>query len=175
MDNDREGLRGTLRAGLLLGIGLGGFIDGIVLHQLLQWHNMMSSRVPPTTMDAMKYNMVWDGLFHLLTWTLTLVGVALLWRALRRVPQGTSGRELAGAMVAGWGVFNVVEGLIDHQLLGIHHVRSGPHQLGWDVGLLIFGAALCAAGAWLVRRGRRRDRARGPGRLPQTAVPLARG
>ena len=26
--------------GLLLGLGVGGFIDGIVLHQLLQWHHM---------------------------------------------------------------------------------------------------------------------------------------
>jgi uncharacterized membrane protein len=24
-------------AGLVLGIGLGGFVDGILLHQLLQW------------------------------------------------------------------------------------------------------------------------------------------
>jgi uncharacterized membrane protein len=27
---------------LLLGIGLGGFFDGIVLHQILQWHHMLS-------------------------------------------------------------------------------------------------------------------------------------
>ncbi|TIP73091.1 MAG: DUF2243 domain-containing protein, partial [Mesorhizobium sp.] len=27
-------------AGILLGLGLGGFFDGIVLHQLLQWHHM---------------------------------------------------------------------------------------------------------------------------------------
>jgi len=25
-------------AGLLFGIGLGGFLDGIILHQVLQWH-----------------------------------------------------------------------------------------------------------------------------------------
>jgi uncharacterized membrane protein len=28
--------------GLLLGAGLGGFFDGILFHQLLQWHNMVS-------------------------------------------------------------------------------------------------------------------------------------
>jgi uncharacterized membrane protein len=26
----------------LMGIGLGGFIDGIVLHQILQWHHMLT-------------------------------------------------------------------------------------------------------------------------------------
>jgi uncharacterized membrane protein len=29
--------------GILLGIGLGGFVDGIVLHQILQWHHMLTS------------------------------------------------------------------------------------------------------------------------------------
>ena len=42
------------KAGILLGIGLGGFVDGIALHQIAQWHNMGSAILPPTTMDAMK-------------------------------------------------------------------------------------------------------------------------
>ena len=29
-------------AGIVLGIGLGGFFDGIVLHQILQWHHMLT-------------------------------------------------------------------------------------------------------------------------------------
>jgi uncharacterized membrane protein len=37
--------------GLLLGIGLGGFVDGIVAHQILQWHHMLTgtSEHPMTT------------------------------------------------------------------------------------------------------------------------------
>jgi uncharacterized membrane protein len=68
-------------AGMLLGIGLGGFVDGIALHQILQWHNMLSNWLPPTTMEAMQRNMVWDGLFHALVWLVTLLGVFLLWSA----------------------------------------------------------------------------------------------
>ena len=45
-------------AGILLGTGLGGFVDGIVLHQILQWHNMLSSIRPPTDLITMKYNML---------------------------------------------------------------------------------------------------------------------
>jgi uncharacterized membrane protein len=52
--------------GLVLGLGMGGFIDGIVLHQIAQWHNMGSAVVSPLTMDAMRQNMLWDGEFHLL-------------------------------------------------------------------------------------------------------------
>jgi uncharacterized membrane protein len=52
----------------------------------------------------------------------------------------------------GWGAFNVVEGLIDHELLGIHHVRDdlgGP--IGWDLGSLALGAVLILAGLALSR------------------------
>ena len=41
-----------LSAGVLFGLGLGGFFDGIVLHQILQWHHMLTSAgYPPTTSE----------------------------------------------------------------------------------------------------------------------------
>src|SRR5690606_274295 len=49
----------AITGGLFLGLGLGGFIDGIFLHQIAQWHNMGSAILPPTTMDAMSQNMRW--------------------------------------------------------------------------------------------------------------------
>jgi len=126
-------------AGLVLGVGFGGFVDGIALHQVLQWHNMLSSVVPPVDLIAMKYNMIWDGAFHALTWTACLVGVALLFRAGRVAGALWSGRLLAGSMLAGWGLFDLVEGLIDHQLLGLHHVHPGAAQLAWDLGFVTLG------------------------------------
>jgi uncharacterized membrane protein len=137
-------------AGLLLGIGMGGFIDGIVLHQILQWHNMLSSVVPPVDLVSMKVNMIWDGLFHALTWLVTAAGLIALFRCGRRLDVVWSGRILVGAMLAGWGLFNLVEGVIDHQILGIHHVRPGAGQLAWDLGFLGSGALLMVVGAALV-------------------------
>ena len=29
--------------GILLGVGLGGFVDGMMLHQILQWHHTLTS------------------------------------------------------------------------------------------------------------------------------------
>lgn len=137
--------RPVATAATLLGVGLGGFVDGIVLHQIVQWHNMLSSKVPPTTLVTMKYNMVFDGLFHAFTWAITVIGVALLFRAgMRGVP--FIPRTLVGGMALGWGLFNFVEGLIDHQLLGLHHVHPGAGQLGWDLGFLVFGALLILGG-----------------------------
>ncbi|MBA2622097.1 MAG: DUF2243 domain-containing protein [Chthoniobacterales bacterium] len=36
-------------AGAFMCIGLGGFFDGILFHQLLQIHNMLSAIRPPTS------------------------------------------------------------------------------------------------------------------------------
>jgi uncharacterized membrane protein len=153
--------RPLIAAGLVLGIGLGGFIDGIVLHQILQWHNMLSSIVPPTDLVDMKYNMVWDGVFHALTWTVTLVGIAMLFRARRADRITWPAAVLYGPMVAGWGLFDLIEGLIDHQLLGIHHVHPGAEQLAWDLGfLLIGGVGLVALGYAIARAGFARGAAR---------------
>lgn len=143
----------VLAAGILLGVGLGGFVDGILLHQLLQWHNMLSSTVPPVDLVSMKYNMLWDGIFHAGTWLMTVLGVALLWRAGGKPNVPWSTPAFVGSMALGWGAFNLVEGLIDHQLLGLHHVHPGDHQLAWDLGFLAFGALLVIAGAALVRSG----------------------
>ncbi|ATB45359.1 DUF2243 domain-containing protein [Corallococcus macrosporus] len=86
------GNRGPLvLAGLLLGVGLGGFVDGILLHQILQWHHMLSTPLPPDDVVNIKVNMFWDGLFHAFTWLVTLAGVWALWRAGQRsdVPWST--------------------------------------------------------------------------------------
>jgi uncharacterized membrane protein len=147
----------ALTGGLLLGLGLGGFIDGILLHQILQWHNMGSAVLPPTTMDAMAQNMRWDGLFHAATLLLTLIGVVVLWLEGQRGTAPRSLRVLVGQMLLGWGVFNLVEGIVDHQLLGLHHVRDLPmHVPAYDwIFLAVGGVAFIGLGWWLARTGDR--------------------
>lgn len=139
--------------GLLLGLGLGGFLDGIVLHQILQWHHMLTSEgsYPMSTVAGLEANTLADGVFHASTWILSAVGVWLLWRAARLHGGVGPGRVLAGWMLFGWGLFNVVEGLVDHHILGIHHVRTGESELAWDLGFLAFGASLLIGG-WLLTR-----------------------
>jgi uncharacterized membrane protein len=135
---------------ILLGIGLGGFFDGIVFHQLLQWHHLVSTPVPPTSVENLQLNTLLDGAFHSLAWLVTVVAVALSWRAARstRMPNW---RYVVGGALAGWGGFNLVEGIVDHHLLELHHVRPGPDQLAWDLAFLGWGALMAAAGWWLMR------------------------
>jgi uncharacterized membrane protein len=143
-------------AGLLLGIGLGGFVDGIVLHQILQWHHMLTSEGshPATTVAGLEANTLADGLFHAATWIAVVVGLWLLWRETRDGAPWAF-RRLAGLMLAGWGAFNLVEGLVDHHLLGLHHVRTGPNELPYDLAFLALGAALIAVGTALARQPHR--------------------
>jgi uncharacterized membrane protein len=139
------------RAGIILGLGLGGFVDGILLHQIVHWHNMGSAVVPPTTMEAMQRNMTWDGLFHAAVWVMTLVGVYWLLADARKGELLPDRKAFSGLLILGWGLFNLVEGIIDHHILGLHHVRDLPAHVplyDWlflgigGLGFILLGWAL---------------------------------
>jgi uncharacterized membrane protein len=149
-------------AGMALGMGMGGFVDGILFHQLLQLHNMLSAVRPPNTLVNAEINMFWDGLFHALTWTLTAAGLALLWRAVMRRRGPLSTRTFVGSLILGWGVFNLVEGIIDHHILGIHHVVEREGHLPYDLVFLASGVVFIATGALLARRDTAAQRAAAP-------------
>ena len=146
----------------MYGIGLGGFVDGIVLHQILQWHHMVSSVEPTDTVMGLEVNTLADGFFHIVTWLLVVaasITALAAWRQDRLAPNYAFH---FGLVLAGWGIFNVVEGLIDHQLLGVHHVRDDlGAPLSWDLGFLAFGVLLVAGGWALHRQGAAALAARG--------------
>ena len=138
--------------GLLLGLGLGGFIDGIVLHQILQWHHMLSGTNdnPMTTLAGLEANTLADGIFHTATWILVAAGTLGMLRSWQQQRRAPSGGFHLGLLLLGWGAFNITEGVINHIILGVHHVRDdlgGPAS--WDIAFLISGVALCAAG-WAI-------------------------
>jgi uncharacterized membrane protein len=138
-------------AGVLLGMGFAGFFDGIVLHQLLQWHHMVSSIRPTDSVEDLEANTFWDGVFLIGATSLTSVGIILLWLAHRSHQLAYSTKTLVGSFLFGIGAFNCIEGLIDHHLLGIHHVKSGSNQLVWDLGFLALNACIAGLGLFLLR------------------------
>ena len=140
---------------MTLGVGLGGFVDGVLLHQIVHWHNMLSARVPPVTLEAMRLNMRWDRVFHAAVCMVTIAGVFMLLRDARRGDALPSAGTLGAQMLLGWGAFNVVEGLIDHHLLDLHHVRDLPaHVPIYDwLFLLVAGVGFVLVG-WRGSRAR---------------------
>ena len=159
--------KGLALPGTILGIGLGGFVDGIVAHQILQWYHLLSrtdtdkigiKSYPADTVYGLQINTLWDGLFHTFAWLAVLTGLGLLYRRVTHSRGRVwASRTLWGWILVGWGLFNLVEGVVDHHLLGIHHVRSGPGQLWWDLGFLALGALLALVGWTLQRSGGRVD------------------
>ena len=68
-------------------------------------------------------------------------------------------RQQFGLLLIGWGAFNLVEGIVDHHILTIHHVRDDVGApLGWDLAFLALGALLLAGGIALKRRGQQETR-----------------
>ena len=158
---------------VLFGLGLGGFFDGIVFHQILQWHHMLSTWYPPVTLENLRLNTRWDGVFHSLTWLFVVAGIAFFWRRASSRELYWSTELLAGGMLVGWGTFNLVEGLIDHKLLGIHHVNEtvpAMYQPYWDTAFLVWGALMLMGGRALQRHGQRQREVRA---RPSATAPKA--
>ena len=94
-----------------------------------------------TTVAGLEVNTLADGLFHVATWLLVLAGSVTAITAWQQGRLAPNWRFHFGLVLAGWGLFDVLEGVIDHQVLGVHHVRDdlgGP--LSWDIGFLVSSA-----------------------------------
>jgi len=144
--------RALKRAGFVLGFGLGGHLDGIVLHQILQWHHMLSSRIPIDSLRNLQINTLADGIFNGSMWLVTFLGLVMLWRGIKRdsrVPLST--RNFLGWGFLGWGAFHLVDSLTFHALLGLHHIREVPNFLLYDYAFFFLGLAFLALGAFLAR------------------------
>ena len=106
---------------------------------------------PATTARGLEVNTLWDGLFHATTYVFVAVGILKVWSRAREGGFPWSWRSLLGWSFVGWGLFNLVEGIVDHHVLQIHHVRSGPNELAYDLGFLALDAALVFVG-WLTAK-----------------------
>lgn len=147
--------RRALWGGLTMGFGLGGLIDGVLLHQILQWHNVVSARVAPDTIETLRTNVLADGLFSAAMLLVVGSGFALLWSA-RRTPRLAT-TALIGALLLGWGGFNVYDSVVHHWLLELHHIREGTDHpaLAYDLGFFVFALILLGVGGALIRDRRR--------------------
>jgi uncharacterized membrane protein len=140
-------------AALVLGIGLGGFFDGILLHQVLQWHHLLSL-VPGEAFRDLGTQILADGLFHVLMYAITASGLWMLWRRRARLDEAGAGRAVIGSSVLGFALWNVIDVVFFHWTLGIHRIRLNvPDPMAYDLGwLFLFGVAPLGLAWWLLRR-----------------------
>ena len=144
-------------AGILLGLGQAGFFDGIVFHQLLQWHHMFTNVESSNTVSGLELNTLGDGLFHLVDWLFTLSGLVVLWLTIKRNDVDLSTSVFIGAFCIGAGMFNITEGILSHHVLQIHHVKPGAHQFAWDLSFIGAGILSAIIGGIILNRPTKLD------------------
>lgn len=169
MTTDIPVLRSRLRwPGFLLGLALGGFFDGILLHQILQWHHLLSN---VEAMRDMRLQLMADGLFHALMYLVAAIAIAGLWRRREALAWPGAGRMLGGLALSGFGAWHIADGLFSHWITGIHRIRmDSPDPLMWDLIWFFAFGVLPAALGWVVLRGTGDG---GDGRGRAAAVSLA--
>jgi uncharacterized membrane protein len=147
-DEERQAARSLLVTGILLGIGIIGSLDEIVLHQLLQWHNFY--------VHATEYwRIAIDGIFHLVSSTLLLWGALRLWWGRRLFAKAGRWPVLLAGILFGMGGFNLYDGTIQHKVLQLHPVREGvTNQLPYDLAFNGIAVALLIGGYLVWRKAR---------------------
>jgi uncharacterized membrane protein len=139
---------------LLVGLALGGFFDGILLHQVLQWHHFLSNVDSPAVQD-LRVQILADGLFHVLMYFVAAAGLFKLWRARQACGEPGAGAVLWGCALLGFCLWHFLDVVLAHWVAGIHRVRVDvPDPLFWDLLWLgVFGVLPLVAGWWLQRGG----------------------
>jgi uncharacterized membrane protein len=140
------------RAGFLLGFSLGGFFDGILLHQVLQWHHLLSN-VQAAALQDIRAQMLADGLFHVLMYFVAAWALVLLWKARAAYSAPGGDRALAAMALIGFGAWHIIDSVFSHWITGIHRIRvDSPNPLFWDLlWFAVFGIVPLVLG-WLVHR-----------------------
>ena len=145
--------RGTVLTGALIGIGVVGTLDEVVLHQLLDWHHFYdrSTRGAPLDERARTVGLLADGLFHILSTGLLALGLVRLWRQGRPRETGWT-RRLWGGILVGAGGFNLYDATVQHKLLRLHQVRRDVAELlPYDLAFGGIALAVLLAGLLLLR------------------------
>ncbi|HVE53976.1 MAG TPA: DUF2243 domain-containing protein, partial [Ramlibacter sp.] len=132
---------GSLRHGaFLLGFSLGGFFDGILLHQVLQWHHLLSN---VEGVRDVRTQILADGLFHVLMYVLAAIALGMLWRSRTEHGDNGAGAMVRGNALLGFGIWNIVDIAGFHWLAGIHRIRVDvPDPMFWDLAWLAFFGVL---------------------------------
>jgi uncharacterized membrane protein len=158
-------------SGYLLGFALSGFFDGILLHQILQWHHLLLG-VQSDPFQDMRVQILADGLFHVLMYLIAIAGIWSLWRG-RHSPDLITGRKVLSHMLIGFGVWHVLDAFVSHWFLGIHRIKmDSPNPLLWDLlWFTVFGVIPLIVGSLLSRTSKHREAH--SGRAARAALVLA--
>jgi uncharacterized membrane protein len=129
-----------------MGVGVAGFVDETVFHQLLHWHHFYDR-------STSSWGLVSDGIFHAASW-FCMVGGLFLFADLRR--RGTwFGVAHAAGFCLGLGGFQLYDGIVQHKWWHLHEIRYDVGLLPYDLSWNVVAAVVLLAGVALLARARR--------------------
>ncbi|PJN54815.1 hypothetical protein PAEVO_15360 [Paenibacillus sp. GM2FR] len=151
-ENQLQRIRYSTRnvwAGILFGLGLVGFIDEVVFHQLLHWHHFYDK-------STTEIGLVSDGLFHAFSWFAT-IGSSFMLADLHRRNAFWLKRWIGGILLGG-GAFQLYDGIIQHKWMRLHQIRYNVDIRPYDWVWNLIAAAMIIVGMILIVRTQNRDR-----------------
>lgn len=150
-----SGLGAPLAAAVVIGFALSGFFDGVLLHQILQWHHLLSLVENPQ-LQPLPVQILADGLFHAAMYGVAAIGLVMLWHSRTALAAPGGSARLWGGILVGFGSWNVLDVGLVHWVLGLHRIRldvSAP--LLWDAGwMAVLGIVPIVAGVLVLGRSR---------------------
>jgi uncharacterized membrane protein len=140
--------------GFWIGFALGGFFDGILLHQILQWHHLLAGVAPSDTVPDLRFQVLADGVFHVAHYVLMVLGLWLVWSARAGLAADGAGRRMIAWALIGFGAWHIIDAVVVHWVLQLHRIRMDvENPLLWDlIWLVPFGLVTLAIGVWMLRR-----------------------
>lgn len=138
-------------AGFMLGFSLGGFFDGILLHQILQWHHLLSN---VDAVAGIRGQILADGLFHAFMYLIAVVALWRLWRVRSTCAAPGASIVLWATALIGFGGWHIVDAAFSHWITGIHRIKlDAPNPIVWDlIWFFAFGIVPALIGWWMLRK-----------------------
>ncbi len=138
--------RRSLISGVLCGVGLAGFVDETVFHQLLHWHHFYDKSTP-------SWGLISDGMFHAASWVCIVGGLFLFADLRRRASLGAL--WLWSGFFFGLGGFQLYDGTVQHKWWRFHQIRYHVDILPYDLVWNVLAATALLVGVLLLLGARR--------------------
>jgi len=140
-----KNIKRTVRASMLLGIGIIAALDEIVFHQILAWHHFYDQDTQPFALFS-------DGILHAFELVAIVSGFFLL-LDLQRKRQINYRSAMAGFYL-GAGMFQLFDGIVIHKILKLHQIRYVENLWAYDLMWNIFGLVLLITGLFVYRNAK---------------------
>lgn len=138
-------------AGVLIGVGLGGFLESIVFRQILGTHAFLSAKGPTQNLSGLRSSLLWDGILQFVFLMLVVAGIVVLFRCGKVKDVPWSGQLLFGSWFLGWGIFTLAEGIAFHHVFNLHHLLENANPAAQETGDYAYlgaGVLLGVLGYW---------------------------